>query len=175
MNLYDLIGNLKDVGFYDILLPWALFFAMTYGLLTSVGPFSTKKEEGKEPLPTGIPAIISMAVAFFIIAYTPFGLTFGSYLAVMFGKSGTVLVGLLVAILFLGMAGINMHDGEDKNIIVKYKKEIAMGLVAIVAIIYMSTGNLFSWINISGISNETISTLILLTVIIGSVVWLIKK
>ncbi|MCK5062332.1 MAG: hypothetical protein KAR23_00235, partial [Candidatus Aenigmarchaeota archaeon] len=105
MNLYDLVGNLKDVGFYDILLPWALFFAMTYGILTTVGPFSTKKEEGKKSVDKTIPAIISMALAFFIIAYTPFGLTFGSYLAIMFGKGGTVLVGLLVILIFMSMAG----------------------------------------------------------------------
>ncbi|MCK5594244.1 MAG: hypothetical protein KAI18_03310 [Candidatus Aenigmarchaeota archaeon] len=171
MDLYDLIGNLKDVGFYDILLPWALFFAMTYGLLTSVGPFSTKKEDGKEPTDQGIPAIISMAVAFFIIAYTPFGLSFGSYLAILFGKSGTVLVGLLVIVLFLGMAGIKMEDKplEDN------KTKIALALIVIVAIIYLGTGNLLSWINISGITEETISTLLMLAVIIGGVFWVTKK
>ena len=171
MDLYDLIGNLKDVGFYDILLPWALFFAMTYGLLTSVGPFKTKAEEGEEGTPPGIPAMISMAVAFFIIAYTPFGLTFGSYLAIMFGKSGTILVGLLVILLFLGMAGIKMEDKplEDN------KTKIALALIAIVAIIYLGTGNLLSWINIPGITEETISTLLLLAVIIGGVFWITKK
>lgn len=171
MDLYDLIGNLKDVGFYDILLPWALFFAMTYGLLTSVGPFKTKEEDGKESIPPGIPAIISMAVAFFIIAYTPFGLNFGTYLAILFGKSGTILVSLLVILLFMGMAGIKMEDAEMQ----KHTKKIALALIAIVAIIYLSTGTLLSWINIPGITEETIITLLLLATIIGGIFWLTKK
>lgn len=171
MNLYDLVGNLKDVGFYDILLPWALFFAMTYGILTTVGPFSTKKEEGKKSVDKTIPAIISMALAFFIIAYTPFGLTFGSYLAIMFGKGGTVLVGLLVILIFMSMAGIKMEDEGLK----KHKNKIAMALVAIVAVTYLSTGNILSWLNIPGINEETATTLIMIAVMIGGVVWLMKK
>ncbi|MEA2003853.1 MAG: hypothetical protein U9O53_02740 [archaeon] len=171
MNLYDLVGNLKDVGFYDILLPWALFFAVTYGILTTAGPFSTKKEEGKKAVDRSIPAIISMAVAFFIVAYTPFGLTFGSYLAIMFGKSGTVLVGLLVILIFMGMAGIKMEDEELK----KHKNKIAMALVTIVAVTYLSTGNILSWLNIPGINEETATTLIMIAVMIGGVVWLMKK
>ncbi|MBW6462457.1 MAG: hypothetical protein K0B07_05430 [DPANN group archaeon] len=172
MNLYDLIGNLKDVGFYDILLPWALFFAMIYGLLTTVGPFKTKAEEdGKEDTPPGIPAMISMVIAFFIITYTPFGLNLGSYLATIFGQSGTILVGLLVILIFLGMAGINMENETFKD----HKTKIAFALIAIVAVIYISTSNLLSWINIPGISEETIATLLMLAVIIGGVVWLTKK
>ena len=152
-------------------MPWALFFAIIYGILTTVGPFSTKKEEGKEPTDQGIPAIISMAVAFFIIAYTPFGLSFGSYLAVMFGQSGTVLVGLLVILIFMGMAGIKMEDEAFKD----HKTKIALALIAIVAVIYISTGNMLSWINLPGITEETIVTLLMLAVIIGSVFWMTKK
>ncbi len=171
MNLYDLIGNLKDVGFYDILLPWALFFAVTYGILTSFGPFSIKKEDDKEPMDKSIPAIISMALAFFIIAYTPFGLSFGAYLAIMFGKSGTVLVGLLILLLFMGIAGIKMEDDELKQ----HKNKIAMTLVAIATIIYIGTGNLLGWLRIPGITDETAATLIMLALVIGGVIWLVKK
>ena len=171
MSLYDLIGNLKDIGFYDILLPWALFFAITYGLLTSVGPFSTKKEEGKEPTDQSIPAIISMAIAFFIIVYTPFGLSLGSYLAILFGKSGTIIIGILAILLFLGMAGIKMEDAEIK----KYNTTIAFALIAIVTIIYLGTGKIFGEVNIPGITEDIISTIILLIVLIGGVIWLTKK
>ncbi|MEA3229686.1 MAG: hypothetical protein U9P44_02115 [archaeon] len=172
MNLYDLIGNLKDIGFYDILLPWALFFAMTYGLLTTVGPFKTKGGEGEEgDMDKSIPAIISMAVAFFVIAYTPFGLTFGLYLAEMFGKSGTILAGLLVLVLFLGMAGIKTDDNDIK----KYKNKIAIALVAIAAIIYLGTGNLLAGLNIPGINEESAATLLMIAVVIGGVIWLTRK
>lgn len=164
MNLYDLIGNLQNIGFYDILLPWALFFAMCYGLLIKVGPFSGKDQKS-------ITSIISMAVAFFAVAYTPYGMQFGVYLAELFGKSGTILAGLLVLVLFLGMAGIKTDDNDIK----KYKNKIAIALVAIAAIIYLGTGNLLAGLNIPGINEESAATLLMIAVVIGGVIWLTRK
>ena len=174
MDLYDLIGNLKDVGFYDILLPWALFFAIVYGLLTSVGPFSTKKEDGKEAMDKSIPAIISMAVAFFAIAYTPFGMNFGLYLAEMFGKSGTVLAGLLVLSLFLGMAGIKLPEGfgSDDS---KRTKNFLIIVAIIVAIIYFTTG-FEILINFSSptFAEDTIVTFLVILALAGGIYMMIK-
>ncbi|NOQ37906.1 hypothetical protein GQ472_03375 [archaeon] len=174
MNLYDLIGNLKDVGFYDILLPWALFFAIVYGLLTSVGPFSTKKEDGKEPMDKSIPAMISMAVAFFAIAYTPFGMNFGVYLAEMFGKSGTVLAGLLMLSLFLGMAGIKLPEGfgkDDNN----RTRNFLIIVAIITAIIYFTTG-FGDLINFTSptFTEDTIVTLLVILALAGGIYMMVK-
>jgi len=175
MNLYDLIGNLKDVGFYDILLPWALFFAIVYGLLTSVGPFSTKKgDDGKEPMDKSIPAMISMAVAFFAIAYTPFGMNFGMYLAEMFGKSGTVLAGLLMISLFLGMAGIKLPEGfgSDDN---KKTRNFLIIVAIITAIIYFTTG-FGDLINFTSptFTEDTIVTLLVILALAGGIYMMVK-
>ncbi|MCK5289811.1 MAG: hypothetical protein KAJ56_02605 [Candidatus Aenigmarchaeota archaeon] len=174
MNLYDLIGNLKDVGFYDILLPWALFFAIVYGLLTSVGPFSTKKKDGKEPMDKSIPAMISMAVAFFAIAYTPFGMNFGIYLAEMFGKSGTVLAGLLMLSLFLGMAGIKLPEGfgKDDN---KRTKNFLIIVAIITAIIYFTTG-FGDLINFTSptFTEDTIITFLVILALAGGIYMMVK-
>jgi len=174
MDLYSLIGNLKDVGFYDILLPWALFFAIVYGLLTSVGPFSTKKEDGKEPMDKSIPAMISMAVAFFAIAYTPYGMNFGVYLAEMFGKSGTVLAGLLMLSLFLGMAGIKLPEGfgKDKD---KRTKNFLIIVAIITVIIYFTTG-FGDLINFTSptFTEDTIITFLVILALAGGIYMMMK-
>ncbi|MBW6462456.1 MAG: hypothetical protein K0B07_05425 [DPANN group archaeon] len=167
MNLYDLIGNLQDVGFYDILLPWALFFAIVYGLLTKVGPFSGSEQKS-------IVSIISMVVAFFIVGYTPFGATFGVYLAELFGKSGTILAGLLVASLFLGMAGLKLPDGFGKD---DSKKTINFAIIVllIVGVIYFTTGfdNIINFSSPS-IAEDTIVTLLVILALAGGIFMMMK-
>lgn len=167
MDFYDLIGNLQDVGFYDILLPWALFFAMIYGLLTKLGPFNGSEQKS-------IVSIISMAVAFFIVGYTPFGATFGVYLAELFGKSGTVLAGLLVASLFLGMAGMKLPDGFGKD---EDKKKINFAIIVllIVGVIYFTTGfdNIIDFSSPS-IAEDTIVTILIILAMAGGIYMMIK-
>ncbi|NOQ56019.1 MAG: hypothetical protein GQ477_04410 [Nanohaloarchaea archaeon] len=167
MDLYDLIGNLQDVGFYDILLPWALFFAMVYGLLTKFGPFNGQDQKS-------IVSIISMVVAFFVVGFTPFGMSFGTYLAEMFGKSGTVLAGLLVASLFLGMAGMRLPDGFGKE---EDKKKINFAIIVllIVGVIYFTTGfdNIIDFSS-PNIAEETIVTLLVILALAGGIVMMMK-
>ena len=166
MNLYDLIGNLRDVGFYDILLPWALFFAIVYGLLTKLGPFSGKENKS-------IASIISMAVAFFTVAYTPFGMNFGMYLAEMFGKSGTILAGLLILSLFLGMAGIKLPEGfgNKKN----QTKNFLIIVAIITGIIYFTTG-FGNLINFSSptFAEDTIVTFLVILALAGGIYMMVK-
>ena len=167
MDLYDLIGNLRDVGFYDILLPWALFFAIVYGLLIKVGPFSGKENRH-------IVSIISMAVAFFAIAYTPFGMNFGLYLAEMFGKSGTILAALLVLSLFLGMAGIKLPEGfggdEDKR-----TRNFLIIVAIITVIIYFTTGfEILLNFNSPTFAEDTIVTILVILALAGGIYMMLK-
>ncbi len=175
MDLYDLLGNLQEIGFYDLLLPWALFFAITYGVLTVSGPFSTKKKgnEQNKYVDKSIPAIISMAVAFFAVNYIPYDMLFGEYLARMFGMGGTVIAGLLIAIILLGMAGINTDDKQlfsDNN-----KKYIAIAFVVITAIIYFGASNITAAFNLPYVADDTMITLLVIAGIAGAIYWITKK
>ena len=165
MDLYDLIGNMQDIGFYDILLPWALFFAIVYGLLMKVGPFEGNKS---------IASIISMAIAFFAVAYTPFGMSFGTYLAEMFGKSGTILAGLLVLSLFLGMAGLKLPEGFGKD---DNKRTINfLIIVAIIAgVIYFTTGfdNIINF-GTPTVAEDTIVTILVILALAGGIYMMVK-
>lgn len=116
MGFEILIGNLRQIGFYDFLLPFILFMAIIYGLLKKYEPVGDE---------TSVNATIAVAASFFIINYTPLGLFFTQ----SFGMASMIIAGLLVLILFAGMVGINIADVFEGN---KTVSVIALLLIAVV-------------------------------------------
>ncbi len=166
MDLYDLLGNLQEIGFYDLLLPWALFFAITYGVLIKAGPFS------KDNVDKSIPAIISMAIAFFAVNYIPYDMLFGEYLSEIFGKGGTIIAGLLVAIILLGLAGIELPMGFGKD---NQKRNFAAVVLGLVAIIYFTTGlDRFVTINTPTFAQDTLVTGGVILAVAGIIYFMLK-
>ncbi len=164
-----LVGNLQALGFFDVVLPFTLFFAITYAVLVQFGVFAVKKKSTDETglQSNAIPAVISICVAFFAVAYTPYGMAFGPYLAMMFGKAGTVMAAMLVLIILLGMSGV----GFDKDIFGtgKGKSYIIWSLVIVSFIIYFTTGATGQGVIFSdifrGFNSETVGTLMLLALV----------
>lgn len=156
MDLYSFMGNLKQLGVMDILLPFLLFYAIFLGILRTE---NVKKIFGGKDQ---VLQIISISLSMFIVAYTPFGLLMGNYLTLVFGGSSTIIVGLLALILIAGMMGLNMSDLTGGH------QKLAMSIVIVVAIlIWAVAGPGFS----AGIGGETLWTLVLIAAIIYLVMW----
>ena len=96
-----LVAKLHEIGFYNIILPFSLFFAITFAVLKQFGIFKVSK------VGSTIPALISFCVALYATVYSPFGYSFGTWLSEIFGKTGTVLGGVLVFIILIGITGLN--------------------------------------------------------------------
>ncbi|MBW6452060.1 MAG: hypothetical protein K0B02_05025 [DPANN group archaeon] len=157
MDLYQLMGILKQMGAMDILLPFLLFYAIFLGILTTkAGDVLGKKQSLKQ--------IMAFTLSMFIVAYTPFGNLMGDYLTMVFGGSSTIIVGVLALILIAGMMGLNMSD------LTKGHEKLGMGIVIIVAgIIWFIAG---PGISASGsFGGDTVWTFVLLAAIIGAVFW----
>ena len=178
MDLYTLVGNLQALGFFDVVLPFTLFFAITYAVLVQFGIFQVKKSASDT---TGldspaIPAVISICVAFFAVAYTPYGMAFGPYLAEIFGKAGTLMASMLVFIILLGMSGIGFDKGGLGDVI--KNKYIIWSLLLIAVVIYLTTGATGSGVVYSnlfrGWNSETMGTMMLLA-LVGSAIWFVTK
>src|SRR3989338_5703172 len=92
---FDLLGNLAQVGFFDLILPWTLFFAIVYGLLRKIDMFKNEK----------IDLVIGVVLAFFGVNYTTFGVEIGSFLTRLFGVGGLVLSVVLLIVLLLPLLG----------------------------------------------------------------------
>ena len=153
-----LFGNLRYLGFFDFLLPWALFTAITYGLLVKSEVF------GKEASLNGTIAIV---VSFFIINYTAIGLQLGPFFTNLFGIMAIVMGGLLVALLFLGMAGVKVEDIAGGN-----KTVIAIILAFIALIVFLSVGGSTGWVSVD---NDTIATMFMIIVMALAVMFIGSK
>ena len=171
-----LMGNLQALGFFDVVLPFTLFFAITYAVLVQFGIFQVKKNASDT---TGldspaIPAVISVCVAFFAVAYTPYGMAFGPYLAEIFGKAGTLMASMLVFIILLGMSGVGFDEGGLGDVI--KSKYIIWSMVLFAVAIYMTTGATGFGVNYNnlfrGWNSETMGTLMLLA-LVGSAIWFV--
>jgi hypothetical protein len=170
--VYNALGNLNNLDFFNILLPFVLFLAITYGLLSKVNLFGGKGDK--------INAVISIAIAFFAVNYTTQGARIGEYLTKLFGSGSLAIATILLFIIALQLFGIKLESlGIGKADIVKW------GLVAAVLAIgffsFFSTGYRYGFggLNIPfiggfSLSNDLITTLAVLA-IIGGAVWLIPK
>jgi len=95
-----MLGNMNRLGFFEFALPWILFLAIIYAVL--------KKAEFSSEVTVN--AVIAAIISFFIINYTPVGMTLGLFFSTLFGLAAVITAGLLVGILFLGMAGIKLNE-----------------------------------------------------------------
>ena len=94
------LSALRQLGFYDFLLPWLFTFAIVYGLLVKLEVFgaATKK----------ISVILAMVVAFFVVGFG--GPALSRFFIGIFGGASIILAGILVVVLFLGMVGKKPED-----------------------------------------------------------------
>ncbi|MBW6452064.1 MAG: hypothetical protein K0B02_05045 [DPANN group archaeon] len=163
MDLYSFMGNMQQLGVFDVLLPFLLFYAIFLGLLSKVD-FLKGGTTGKGKLAE----IVSLVLAFFVIAYTPFGMTFGLYLTQLFGGSSTIIVGILAMILIAGMLGLDVSAlwaGADPA---KNKRTGFFVILIIAAIVWFIAG---PGMSVGFGINDTVMTLVLLAVIIGAVLY----
>ncbi len=162
MNFLDVIGILNQVGFYDFVLPWLLFFGIVFGLLQRTGIFGEDR---------GIIAIISAAIAFFVVNYTPVG-GIAAYYSRLFGGMSMILSALLVLVLFVAIMGFEIGGGkggifqEDK---IKYI--VVAALVILAWIVY---NNAYGGGLSAGISQETMTVLFVFGFIL-LVIWIAMR
>jgi len=146
-----LVSSLSSLGFFGYVLPFILFFTLTYAIL-----LKSKWIENQR-----IMGVVSLVVAFFVLGFG--GQALGNFLTQLFGAGAVIIAGLLVILLFFGMAGKDVSKLADSKGIL-----IILGGIGIVIFI--------SLIGLLGvrIGSETISTLFVL-VILGIAIWVVTN
>ena len=170
------IGNLNNLGFFDFLLPFLLFMAIVYGILSKYEPFR-KPGEGGEPT-VAINGVISVVMSFFIINYTPIGFYFTELFALM----ATVVAGILVLTIIIGMFGVDLRSVfvDEKNKLRETQATILFalaGLISIAIFLYAASNYLGFGLFGRGVSidQDTIFTYIVLIGMGGVVYGIIKS
>ncbi len=122
---------LANFGFFRVVLPFLLIFALVYGVILKT------KLLGEEKVAKGIASIIALSMAFFVIAYTPVvdalatiipqasfllvivlmllmvvALAFPTAFDAFTGKPSWVLgiIGIIFVVIFLGITGYAVGD-----------------------------------------------------------------
>ncbi len=120
-----LVQNLNEMGFYGFILPWLVVFAIFYGILQKSKVLGGDKR---------IDGVVSLAIAFFITAYTGIG----TYFVTLFGSASMIISAILIAVLFLAMAGFKFQEGEKEK--EKVVTEVAVAAIVIAAILFFAFG-----------------------------------
>ena len=161
---FDFLGNLAQLGFFDIILPWTLFFAIVYGVLGKVELF------GKEGKSNKINLVIAIVIAFFGVNYTTVGVNVGNFLTNLFGVGGLGLsVVLLIAILVPLLGGDKLFGLLDLS---KPKEAVpkiglVLALIGIGAYFFTGGGKSLGSLGFSGISSELLTTIVVLAIMLG--------
>jgi hypothetical protein len=95
VNIRELIAIGEAMGVFQFYLPFLISFAVLFGLLQKSAIFGPPEKTKR------INAIISLAIATYVMAYTPIGLTVGQILMTLLGGTFLVLITLVATFLIL--------------------------------------------------------------------------
>lgn len=148
-NIFSkMLTNLTNLGFYDFMLPWLLFVAITFGLLQS------KKTISEDSAVNGV---ISIALGFFM-AYIARGMFYAKF----FGMFGGIIAGFLILIISLAMFGIKPEEVLGSN-----KTALSIILAIVIIGVFISAGAFEEFFSFS-VDGDTIATIFILIVLLGA-------
>lgn len=101
-----LVGNLNQLGFFGFLLPWLFVFVVVYAVLLKTKVLGDNQR---------IMGVLSLVIAFFVIGFG--GPAFGDFFVTLFGFAAMVIAGILVIVLFLGVAGWDFSKVADPKVV----------------------------------------------------------
>ncbi len=171
VNFETVINELVNIGFYDVVLVWLLFFGVVFGLLQK------SRLLGEPQDARSINAIVSAAIAFFIILYNPGVVSKVVFYSTFFGSSAMVLSALLVIALFMGILGLELGgEGFWKDETMrKYIGPVVFLIVVLIgyALFSGALGMGTPGVNV-GVSDDLL-TMVFFVVFIVFVVWLATR
>lgn len=175
VNFGDIIDNLVRIGFYDVLLPFILVYAVVFAILEKSGIFS-KNENDKQA--KNVNAIIAFVFGLFVVA----SLQTVRYIQDLIINIVLFIIFILVTLILLGFIfGKDYFDHLFKDADGKVKKSLVWSVASIVVLI--SIGVLFSvlgiwtwlndWFNVD-FNSSNLTTAVVVIAIIGVLVWITK-
>jgi|YelNatPaOPRAMG01_1025707.scaffolds.fasta_scaffold39186_5 hypothetical protein len=128
MDYYGIVEFLKNMGVFEFYLPFVILFGLLFGLL----------EKAKIIPERRINIIIALASAFFIMAYTPAGITLTQFFSNFFTNVAVMMVTLLSLVIMVYLV-IPITGKKEFPGAAKY---IAFLIAIIVIGIFITSGGL---------------------------------
>jgi hypothetical protein len=148
-----LVSNLNALGFFGFLLPWVFIFVICYAILAKT------KALGDD---LRINAVLSIVLGFFVVGFG--GPWLGSFFTTIFGAAAAILAGLLVLVLFFGMAGIPI----EKTLSNKPVQAALIGIAIIIFAIAMGSWRVL-------VRTDVIAIVLVLVVLAAAVAFITKQ
>ncbi len=175
VNFGNIIDNLIQIGFYDVLLPFILVYAVVFAILEKSGIFS-KSDNDKQS--KNVNAIIAFVFGLFVVA----SIQTVRYIQDLIVDIVLVMIFILVTLILLGFVfGKDYFEHLFKDGDGKVKKSIVWTVASI--IILVSLGILFNilgvwndvsnWLNLD-FNNDTFNSIVVGVLVIGVLVWITK-
>ncbi|MEM7815232.1 MAG: hypothetical protein QXF55_02745 [Candidatus Aenigmatarchaeota archaeon] len=157
MDIESVLLALRNLGFYDFLLPWLFTFAVVYGLLANLKLFgdNTKK----------IATALALVLAFFVTGYS--GPALAAFFISIFGGASMLIAGILVIVIFLAMVGFETKDIKKTGTLVI--------LVVVGVMLWLLSVGAARGIGFLPLLSPDIIALILVMVVIVVAVWAIVR
>ena len=140
----NVLSLLTEVGFFRVVAPFLLIFAVFYGIILKTKVIGTVI--GAQPTETktehGIVALISLAISFFVIGYSPVV----SALGAMIPQTSFLIVVTVLLLLLFAMFGVT---ADQFNITGSRWKLLALAIplgIILLAVIGASTGTAIPWL-----------------------------
>lgn len=176
VNFNEIIGNLIDIGFYSVVLPFILVYAVVFAILEKSGIFSKSGENEKQT--KNVNAIIAFVFGLFVVA----SIQTVKYIQSLITNIIIVIIFILVVLILLGFI-----FGEDYFKFLFKKADdkpnypiiftiagvvflVALGILFTILGVWETLDNLWKDITSSGL----FSTIIVILVIGGILVWITK-
>ncbi len=174
VDFNNVIENLRNIGFYDIFLPFILVYAIVFAILEKSGIF---EKEGSEKNSRTVNAVVAFVFGLFVIA----SIQSVKYIQSLIVNIVVFLVFILATLIALGFIfgkDFFTHMFHDKD--GKPNKGIIWtvgGIVVAVAVgILFAVLGVWDWLFEStdkiAITGEDIATVLLIIAIIGVLVWI---
>lgn len=167
------IGRLKDLGFFEFLLPFLLSSAIFYGLLRRSQIFGPPEKN------VAVNAVVALVAAFMVWAYPVLiGVSIETQLSQFFFSGVTILLTVMFFLLIVSMVPI--EGGLGKVLEEKFKKGglfltfIIIGVIISIGILISSglTNTFFPQSIAGGISQDIIMTIIVVVLMAVTVIGL---
>ncbi|MCD6371230.1 MAG: hypothetical protein J7L39_00740 [Candidatus Aenigmarchaeota archaeon] len=178
MALEGAIQAAESMGIFDYYLPFALTFAIFYGLLERIKIF------GKGTTARRVNLIVSVVVAFFVMAYTPFGITLKTFFSSFFAGTTVILTaGISLALI----SGVLIYAGGADISGIGKGNRVLFSIVLISSILvianYITSGGLFIFPKIGipgfpgmpGVGDIDIITIAVILITLGMVWWVVSE
>ena len=154
---------------YELIFPWILTFAIIFGLLIKSGIFKT---EDNNKTGRGVSGIISLALAFFLVAFTPWGSSIGQFFV---AASGTTMLFLTAVLGIMLVITLISPKTVTEEFMKSWKAPVTIIVILFAAwlIIGGAFGGGINWFY-TGMMQDLVALVIIL-IMIGAVMWFVTS